>query len=147
MNTPRWHRPAALAAVAALALTACGTPPKAFIVPGYFDVTGSIAVDISYGGSAYQYGDVCATGIGYDDIHLGTQVVVSDSAGATLAIGELDAGLADPSQSACVFDFHVAEIPAGLGFYGLSVGSDNRGTMKYEEAEISGRSIDLALGL
>ena len=149
MNTPRWHRPAALilAATAALALSACGSPPKAFIVQGHFDVSGSISVDLGYAGSAYQYGDVCVTGIGYDDIHLGAQVVVSDAAGATLAIGGLDAGLADPYEATCAFAFRVPDVPAGLGFYGLSIGSGDRGTMKYAESEISRGEITLTLGL
>jgi hypothetical protein len=68
------------------------------------------------------------TSLGYRDIHAGTQVIVTDERGTTLALGALE------DVRPCEWRFRIAAVPAGKPFYGVSVG--NRGTIQFTEAEL-----------
>lgn len=141
---------AVLAAVSVAVLLAAGigvftlvsgkTPveaAKAAAGPTSYRITGSMTLTSGYTGYS-----PCAGKGGYADIRAGAQVVITDSAGATIAIGSLDAGSVD--GRGCVLPFSVPNVPAGKGFYGIEV--SHRGGLKYEEAEFSTRNLDLTLG-
>lgn len=106
--------------------------------PSPYRVTGSVTLPRGYDGLS-----TCAGNGGYQDIHEGAQVVISDSAGATIALGRLDAGSASGGRG-CVLPFSVPNVPAGKGFYGIEV--SHRGILRYEEHDISTREIELSLG-
>jgi hypothetical protein len=82
-----------------------------------------------------------AAGGGYSDVATGVQVVVSDSAGKTIAVGALSRG-ATKGQS-CVMPFTVGGVPAGKGFYGVEIG--HRGRLQYPEADLR-HGLALTLG-
>lgn len=110
---------------------------KAAAGPSAYRITGSMTLASGYAGY-----NPCAGKGGYTDIRAGAQVVITDSAGATVAIGSLDAGSVD--DRGCVLPFSVPNVPAGKGFYGIEV--SHRGSLKYSEAEFSTRNMDLTLG-
>jgi hypothetical protein len=90
---------------------------------------------------------VCVGQNGYDDISGGVQVVITNPAGVTVAVGRLGDGatVSGPgalAASGCAFPFSVA-VPAGLGFYGVEV--SHRGRLQYSEADIH-RGLALTLG-
>lgn len=78
---------------------------------------------------------------GYEDIEGGAQVVVSDAAGATLALGKLGAGQS-VGAGECRFAIRVT-VPAGKGFYSIAVG--RRPPLQYAEADLA-RPLTLGLG-
>jgi hypothetical protein len=82
-----------------------------------------------------------AAGGGYSDVATGVQVVVSDSAGKTIAVGALSRGAT--KGSSCVMPFTVAGVPSGKGFYGVEV--SHRGRLQYPEADLR-RGLALTLG-
>lgn len=142
--------PTATLAVA-LALTACGSeqptaPAPAPSTPATITVTGNITLRLpnfewSTAGGCWGRG-------GYDDIRQGAQVVVTDNAGETVAVGKLAAGQpqkdpADASRAtSCTFGFTVSA-PAGRGFYGVEV--SHRGRSQYAEKDLE-RPLELTLG-
>lgn len=75
---------------------------------------------------------------GFEDVHPGAQVVVSDSTEKTVAIGDLEGG-----GEACQYRFTVTNVPAGLGFYGVEV--SHRGRLQYSEDQIR-EPVRLSLG-
>jgi hypothetical protein len=103
------------------------TPP--IQVVGTLDLTDTSPGGIT-GGSG---GPSSCTGTGgYNDITGGAEVVISDDAGKTLTIVSLTPGTYE-SSTRCQFSFF-ANIPAGLGFYGIAVG--HRGLVKFTEADM-----------
>lgn len=84
----------------------------------------------------------CQGGGGYDDIRQGAQVVVSDSAGKTVALGQLGAGSWKRGVG-CIFLFTVADVPAGEKFYGLEV--SHRGRVQYTAAQLAA-PVELSIG-
>lgn len=60
----------------------------------------------------------------YADIHQGAQAVVTDAAGKTVGLGLLGAGQRE--ERGCVFQFEVANVPAGQTFYGVEVPRSGR---------------------
>lgn len=76
---------------------------------------------------------------GYDDIRQGAQVVITDSTGATVGVGQLSAG--EPSvvsdrATKCVLRWQVPDIPDGSDFYAVEV--SHRGKVQYSRAEVVG---------
>lgn len=119
-------------------VTAAIDPPFA---PQPFSVSGFLTLES--GGFIWSSAtDVCSGKDGYDDIHAGTQVVVSDASGTTIAIGELGTGLArrDPDNisraTECRFPFKVTGVPGGHEFYGLAIG--RRGKLDFPRDRIAG---------
>ena len=70
---------------------------------------------------------------GYDDIAEGAQVVITDQFGATVAIGELEAGIISMGGT-YLFQFTVRDVPPGKRFYGVEV--SHRGRVQYDEAKL-----------
>jgi hypothetical protein len=132
------------AVVALLPLAACGAkqaPPAAPSKPAVFQLTGSITL----GPGDFIWNDnplECAGKDGYGDMKVGAQAVVTDAAGATLALGsivEAEPQITDPADDGssiaegCKLRFRVLSVPAGQKFYGVEV--SHRGRLQYTEAE------------
>lgn len=131
------------------ALTACGgtdqpEPATASPTPRPLVVTGSVSLSLP----DFVWNDkptaVCAGDGGYDDLKQGARVVVTDNAGATVAIGSIDktepvVELDDDADggyraTSCVLKFTVPEVPAGRGFYGVEV--THRGRVQFSERDL-----------
>lgn len=97
-----------------------------------FDATGSLMFTkgCGYAGSG-----------GYADVRAGAPVTVKDSAGKTLALGQLGTGKAE--GKVCRFDFTVGGVPSGEEIYGIEVG--RRGVVQYTEDQMR-EPIVLSLG-
>jgi len=92
-------------------------------------------------------GGPCIAAAGYDDISEGVQVTIRDSKGEIVGVGALSGGIQTGSEGytnadsvffdlpICAFSFSI-EAPAGLGFYSVSVGNENRGEVTFEESEL-----------
>lgn len=92
-----------------------------------------VLTDLSSGVQVDSTDGVTCTGKGsYLDIQAGAEVTVTDAAGATVALGTLEAGHYDTAKG-CVFSWKVS-VPAGKKFYGIEVG--HRGVLRYSEAEL-----------
>lgn len=105
-----------------------------------FTATGSLVLADS-GGVQSLPGGSCQGKNGYNDIHQGTQVVVTDQAGTVIGTGALESGLLVGGH--CMFAFTVPSVPSGKSFYGVSV--SHRGTLQYKQAELQG-GLQLSLG-
>lgn len=104
-------------------------------------VTGSITVrDTDQG---YLTGRSCRTDGGYDDVRVGTDVVVKDGQGAIIGVGSLEEGEAD-SAFDCRFDFSL-EVKVSE-FYSFEIG--DRGELSYSHAdlEVQGWNVAFSLG-
>lgn len=90
---------------------------------------------------AYRNGDgtSCTAGDGFSDISPGTAVTVGDDTGATLAVGQLQAG--QNNGSGCAFAFDV-KVPAGRTSYTVTV--SHRGTQVFSPDQIG--EADMTLG-
>jgi hypothetical protein len=119
--------------------------------PKTFTVTGTLTVSDAYTGTtrAADYGSACTAADGYSDIKEGVDVVVSDSAGTTVALGSLTKGMiTDPAayvsaSGPCDFVFTVDSVPAGKRFYRVAVG--HRGVQTFSEAALR-KHVALTLG-
>jgi hypothetical protein len=94
-----------------------------------FTVTGDLTLS---GGGTGKNGTVCSGGEMYGDIAQGTQIIVSDPAGTTVAIGTLGEGLSKGHD--CVFPFTVENVPKMQKFYGVTV--SQRGTLTYTREQM-----------
>jgi Protein of unknown function (DUF2510) len=109
-----------------------------------FRTTGTVTVDGSTLMDRAVNGNECITTGGFDDIRAGTQVVLSDDAGETLVIGELEAGVLVGVREGhdgflegpwpCSFTFTLEGIPDIDGYYTLTVGQ--RGDLKYSRSQL-----------
>ncbi|MGW6503003.1 hypothetical protein [Nonomuraea angiospora] len=134
--------PAALALAAVFLAAGCGSAP--------ITVTGTIAAPGGFtnGGLAGGPGQLCAMGGGYSDIRAGAQVVVTDDAGKTIAVGQLEPGkILLPRADAwgtrsCVFPFTV-QAPGGYRFYGIEV--THRGVVRYTAEQLR-QPVEMSLG-
>ncbi|MFI9558911.1 hypothetical protein [Nonomuraea endophytica] len=135
-------------AVLLLALAGCGTDSAAPASPSTFTVTGTVTVP---GGSTARGldGETCVMDGGYSDIAEGAQVVITNAAGTTIALGRLGEGILDtpgpdePYGSHCEFSFKVEKVPAGAAFYGIEVA--HRGRLQYTAESIK-QPLRLTLG-
>ena len=105
--------------------------------PRTYRITGTLTLADGFSAST-----TCSGKGGFRDISEGAQVTITDSTGATIALGHLGTGRVD--TGGCVFPFEVADVPAGKEFYGIEV--SHRGVIKYGENEVRGSSIKLTLG-
>lgn len=141
---PRWLIPAAIAVAVIVAagvaagVVALRSNAGTFTASGSLTLTDSSAVDPSI----VMTGGVCQGGGGYDDLHQGTQVTVTDQTGAIVGVGQLAAGSAI-SSSSCQFLFTVAAVPAGRKFYGVAV--SHRGSVQYTESQVRS-GVELSIG-
>jgi len=107
--------------------------------PAKLQIHGSMSLLDTSGDGILVTGDKTCTGSGgYSDIQAGAEVVISDDKGATLAITHLTGG--GGLRTSCVFSF-ATEVPAGKGFYGVTV--SHRGTVKMSEAEVAYAAVSL----
>lgn len=130
-----------IAVTVLIPLAACGArqePAAAPSKPAVFQVTGSISLgagDFIWNASPPS----CAGDGGYGDMKVGTQAVVSDAAGATLALGSIVEAKPEvatdgsPGAEGCTLRFLILNVPAGQKFYGVEV--SHRGRLQYTEAE------------
>ena len=120
--------------VAAAAYVVLGTSEK-------HTVTGEFALTTE---NTLSTGDTCRGTGGYSDITPGTQVVIEDDTGRTLATGAFGAGLYDGRS--CVFNFSFQDVPKAK-FYRVHQSGD-RGTLQYSYADMvdSDWSVHLTLG-
>ena len=77
-------------------------------------------------------GSHCTGDGGYSDIAAGAQVVVTDAAGATVAVGRLGEGSWVGAH--CEFPFAV-DVPSGSEFYGIEV--SHRGVVQYPRRRLA----------
>lgn len=109
--------------------------PGTFVVKGTMTLTDRSGYLESHPGYTVNDGDIytpdgalgaeCVGQDGYDDIAAGTDVIVSDDGGKTLALTELGQGHTD--ESGCRFPFTV-EVPRGYKIYGIEV--SHRGVVR-----------------
>ncbi|MFF0245027.1 hypothetical protein ACWEU6_37065 [Streptosporangium sandarakinum] len=146
------RRPAVILALTA-ALTGCSATqtaapapaPTAITIGGSLSTPGGVLIDDGDGNSTSQ---TCRTAGGYTDIKEGAQVVITDAASRTIALGALEAGefeMPNGSWAArrCVFPFSLSNVPAGQKFYGIEV--SHRGRLQYTAEQIT-NSLQLTLG-
>ena len=132
-----------------LAVAGCSSKPAAEPTPTLkpIFVTGSVSVPphsyFSAGMTVVAEGDTCTAKDGYDDVTSGSQIVISDAAGKTIALGALGGGsIAIPAggvplNARCQFPFTVQDVPPGGKFYGVHVGNTNRGTVQYTAKQLA----------
>jgi hypothetical protein len=140
---------------AALALTGCAAAAPHPTPKPKLSASGSISVPIDAsalmtGATDNTEGSPCTSTAGYDDIAGGTQVVITDATGKTVAVGVHESGAlkAGPDATAfdarCDFPFTVTGIPAGSKFYGVHIGNTNRGVQQERPDQL--KSIALTIG-
>jgi len=101
-----------------------------------FTISGSLTLADA---KAAKYG--CYTTGGYNDIRAGTDVIVRDETGKTVALGQLGSGTS--SMGSCEFPFQVRQVPAGSKFYTVEVSHRGEITFKADEAR---HPVSLTLG-
>jgi hypothetical protein len=125
------------------------TVPTLFLVDAQGNgVASSRKAGQSFESIRLEDGGTCLAKKGYDDIRGGAQVTVKDNKGEIVAIGSLRPGiqsgslgytyadyLSDKVPPICKFGFAL-EAPAGKGFYSVSIGGGNRGSIAYTEEEL-----------
>lgn len=116
--------------------------------PETFGVRGTVTLADGFEWVA-EGGPRCYGTGGFDDLTAGGAVVITDSTGATVAIGKLGQGMpklrADDRTRAesCTFTLDVAGVPAGRGFYGVAVG--HRNAVQFDEAGLRAEMVELTL--
>jgi D-arabinose 1-dehydrogenase-like Zn-dependent alcohol dehydrogenase len=91
-----------------------------------------------------QEGDLCSGTGGYDDIDLGTSVVVTNEQGTVVGTGSLGPGSTTSSLD-CDFTFTVADLPEAR-FYGIEVSHRGRVTFSRQQLDQDGWDVGLTLG-
>lgn len=125
-------------AVTLAGLTGCSNGGPAAPSPAPITVGGALRVPRSLSGGFSQE---CVTGGGYSDIKEGAQVVITDEANKTIALGHLEGGTLDGAR--CVFPFSLPDVPAGHRFYGIEV--SHRGRLQYTAEQLA-VSLQLTVG-
>jgi hypothetical protein len=136
----------AVAVVAVGAAVAVATWPSE---PETFTVRGTVTLGNDPQGDPKSVGKPCmaAPSGGFSDIRKGTQVVITDRAGGTVAIGVLSGGIEQGGPKVgyrCAFEFAVDGVPAGKEFYGVSLGARDRA--QYRESTVRKDKIGVILG-
>mgnify|MGYP001562051118 CR=1 FL=1 len=107
------------------------------IAPTSIFVSGTLSLHQGLGGRGVE----CTGHGGYDDISAGAQVIVTDAASKTVAVGELDPGARD-GEGVCVFPFSLM-VPTGETIYGIEV--SHRGRVQYQAGQLK-QPLSLTLG-
>lgn len=124
-----------LAAVVALALG--GGAVWAFVAgplsgDGTFTAAGTVAVhDLA---SRSHAGLFCESFGKNTDVKTGTQVVVTDGASKTVALGAIVGDGRSGEGTVCNFRFEVPSVPGGLGIYGVEI--KGHGRVEYTEVQM-----------
>lgn len=98
-------------------------------------------------GQTKKFEGPCTGDGGYDDLHAGATVTVTDADGSVVALGSLGSGRLQSDGSAfppCVFPFTVSDVPAGFGFYGVEV--SHRGSVPVTGEEAAAGYVRLTIG-
>ncbi|TWP50256.1 hypothetical protein FKR81_21370 [Lentzea tibetensis] len=78
---------------------------------------------------------------GYNDIHAGAQVEVTNQANDVLGVGVLES-----DKGYCKFKFSVSGVPSGEKLYGVTTGNSNRGVIWKTEQQARTEGFHLTLG-
>lgn len=106
-------------------------------------VHGSVAIrDTSSISVSSADATTCGGNNGYDDLVAGAPVNITDAAGATVALGQLNAGRYDSTTHLCTLQWTV-KVPTGKKFYGVAVG--RRPALKLAEAQMH-QPVELSIG-
>lgn len=120
------------------------TPP-----PETHTLAGDFVLNYASGGGWGYEGADCSGGGGYSDIREGTSVVVTDDAGKTLGLGQLQAGSAQlnayQAPVICKFHFAVPDLPDSR-FYKVEVSHRGEQTYSKQQLESSLWLVTLTLG-
>jgi len=140
MATPKRGKRGLVIAITAVTVLFVGAGAIAygFLAPGTVTVTGSLELTDARTAKAS-----CIGRGGYSDIHTGTQVIVTDATGSTLALGRLTDGELTSDLDVCRYEFKVTGIPGGHDFYGIEIG--HRSRIQRSRDDI-GKPIHLTLG-
>lgn len=89
-------------------------------------------------------GQPCFGTSGYDDIAVGTSVIIYDATGKQLVIGALGGGTANQpgALGVCTFTIDVSGVPTGAGPYSIEV--SHRGKVPFDQSTAS--DVELTLG-
>lgn len=143
-------------AALALALSGCGSEPEEAAEPkepasssesqAQLYISGVLSLvdlDGTRAPKGSDAGDPCYGVNGYDDINAGAEVVVRNSAGETVGLGELEPGEVYPlNGGSCDFDFFVDGVTDPDDFFSVEVAG--RGEISFTRDEAS--SIRVSLG-
>ena len=133
-----------------------GSGQKATPTPSTHTLHGTISVTGDEHYYRWSLGEPCSGSGGFDDMAAGTQVVINDGSGSTIATGHLNEGTGanpyidvggtpDPEiVDTCLFSFDVEGI-RDSDFYSVEV--SHRGAMTYSKAEMESNGWTLALSL
>lgn len=149
---PRKRRktwPLVATAFAAAVLIAAGIVVAAFALRGHVAVNNPLATEFQLNGSVTVTSSIgfdsrngtCWGRGGYDDMHEGAQVVISDASGTTVAIGTLGTGVYNGGR--CVLPFAVPHVPLGKNFYGVAIGHRNAFQVSAADAQ---KRVELSIG-
>ena len=106
--------------------------------PATFDLTGGLVLKQT----GLTPDAACSGQRGYSDITGGAPVTVYNAAGSVVAVGALEDGVA--GTRGCIFQFTVADVPAGHGFYSYEI--THRGKVTITEADARGGHAIATLG-
>ncbi len=120
-----------------------GSKPGPLSVPGYRTLTGILRLRSS---SIRLDGLGCKGAEGYDDIHEGAQVTVTDQGGRVLGLGMLGSSVLEDT-STCRFSWSVSGLP-DTAFYGVEMASQRRGRLRYSlrQLEVLDWKLESTLG-
>ena len=111
-------------------------------INGTFELDDTSWIGDDYGSSSISTdGGTCEGTSGYSDIASGTQVVVADGSGRTLATTYLGEGSGGDTK--CVFDFSF-QITEGASDYAVTI--SHRGTQHYTFTQLLNDGLHLTLG-
>ncbi|MCJ7491306.1 MAG: hypothetical protein MUP15_04025 [Dehalococcoidia bacterium] len=129
----------------AVGLLACigSSTPKPTPTPQAHTVHGTMTVPAR--DSYLELGKPCSGAGGYSDMEAGTQVVVKNGEGNTIATGRLNSGIGKFYVGpACSLSFDIEGVPDS-DFYSIEV--SHRGAMSYSKGDMESNNWTLALAL
>lgn len=146
----------ALAVLAALVVTGCGTNTATTVAPAAAEtvtVDGHLLLEDAAGPDPTQVGSACYGTGGYDDIEAGATVrLASDDGARTIALGGLQPGVRVDNglgvgDLPCRFDFTIPDVPAADlsgAFYAVEV--THRGLVRFSREQVRSGAVALTLG-
>lgn len=129
---------AAIAVAVALVLAIGGVAFYGATASSGITVTGSLELTHRSGLDGF----CAASMVGFSDIQAGAQIVITDGAGKTLAIGHLSEG-GRVAPTVCAYRFVIDDVPDGEDFYAIEVA--HRGKVQYSRADLD-KPIRLTVG-
>jgi hypothetical protein len=108
-------------------------------------VSYSIALHLS--SSEYAFHTCDGDHGGYDDIHDGAQVEVTDGLGKLLGVGDLFQTDGGPIGPTCTYAASISVEKSSDGFYRVTSGNNNRGYLTYKEADFKNNTLTVKASL